>query len=275
MRTFHQMLMWPMSALTLIAFLGAFQGWLSPAWLIPMIIILPVLYVFQHPLNIWYVKQFVHEFPTGIEKALFAMMPYYRNLNVENRRKFRKRTLHLMTAREHIEKAMDSFPLDAKAILAAAQVQITFGFENYQTPTYERIALYPSDFPSPEFKKMHASETHDDGILIFALDRLMFAFMHPKEGYNIAIHETTEACLRDNVFAIPEEFESWVTLDEMLLIRGIESKEAWLEYTGLEELPLFHFTLESFFTQPLVLQNSKPELYRNLCDLMQQDPLRL
>ncbi len=265
--------MWPAGAFTLVALLGAIQGWMSPAWLIPPILVLPVIYVFQHPINIWYVRRFITRFPGKINSILKKAMPYYQYLQGDAKEKFVKRTLHLMVVREHIPKAMDIFPQDARAILAATQAMVTFGLDKYITPNFERVALYPSDFPSPEHKRLHASEVHEDGILVLALDRFMYAFIHPLEGYNTAIHETIEICIQDGVIKVPAGFEERVDAERLLRMRRIKSVEALKSFTGHPEIKLFHLAAEAFFTHPGTFRKEEPELYRELTLIFRQDPL--
>jgi Mlc titration factor MtfA (ptsG expression regulator) len=269
----------PFGLLILIGFLdfGKFSTYAMALGLLGLSLIL----VFRQPIH-WH---FYSRNPPIIEpkmvEILMQKVPFFARLSKENKLIFLKRlSLFLMAKEIEATKEEEHVPIDVKGLIAATGVQLTFGLEPFLFPSFKRIFIHPSAFLSAEIKQPHGSETYLDpkqknhSCLIFAADRLMFAFDDPKEGYNIAVHEWANALILEyfgekmNDLIVPNE-EFWA---KMQLIRGAHYRQL-LQFTANPTLSPFGVAVEHFFFQPQRFQIVLPELYEKLCQILNQNPL--
>jgi MtfA peptidase len=171
-------------------------------------------------------------------------------------------------------------PADVKGLIAATGVQICFGKTRFLMPDFQKVIIHPSLFLSAEVKQFHGSETFIDpeykrhSCLIFAADRLIHAFDSPKSGYNTTLHEF------GNVFKFKFDLDDLVgnlekdpLFDKKLqVIRGFTVQQA-LDYTKNPTLSTFGTLIEHFFFNPTAFKSLLPELYQQLCALLNQDPI--
>jgi Mlc titration factor MtfA (ptsG expression regulator) len=208
-------------------------------------------------------------------------VPYYQNLSVDYKRFFLKRmSLFLMAKEFETISEGGTFPADVKGLIAAAAVQISFGKEEFLFPDFKQVAIHPSTFRSVENRDYHSSETFIDpdykahSCLVFAADRLIHAFDHPKAGYNIALHEMANAYKFkfDLHSAEIPLFNNPAFYQNLAIIRGFTVEQA-KEYTKNKTLSPFGLAIEHLFYNPEKFKELMPELYETFCNLLNQDPV--
>lgn len=234
---------------------------------------LVIVYILQAEIDWYWSLRHPPEMPAPLERQLGTVLPYYRQLDGVEKKRFRDRCMLWVQSREHLLEGLEDFPQEVKHIIASQVVMMTFGLEKYLLLPYDRIVLYPHPFPTPSHAFLHHSETHDgDGVMIFNVNPLMSAIHKPREYYNLVLHEYGHAFIQNHPEA---QFpvlngEDW---EKLASHRGFGLARAQ-QCVGMPELQPQQVMLEYFFTIPHAFQQELPEAYAQLCQVLNQDPLQ-
>lgn len=227
----------------------------------------------------WYSK-----YPPRIQDELLAIlerrMVYYRQLSPANKVIFQKRLSIYLMAKEIESLGEDNVPGDVKGLIAAAAIQVTFGKSLFLMPSFKKIIVYPSLFRSVENKDLHASETFVDpeykghSCLVFAADRMLLGVSEPTKGLNTAVYEM--ACVLkteyDDGLEQCASFQDKRLLEKLAIVRQATFLKIQ-RLLGKKDIDTFALAIEHFFTFPARFQKVLPELYQDICSLLNQDPL--
>ena len=225
------------------------------------VVFLAVIYTLSPQINWWYYRRRPPELDATIRSLLTQHFGFYNQLTVAEKQRFRQRMALYLMAVEFIPKGWERLPEDIKAVVAANAVWITFYQADYLLPKFEKIVVYTTPFPSPNYREtIHASETfEEDGVLLFSAPQLMAAFIQPELHYNIVLHEYVKVYrLHYPMTSYPSEAEvSWTTLEQ---ISGF-NREAIETTVGLP--PLHSATVSGvlYFTHGEQMQQTAPRLY--------------
>lgn len=230
---------------------------------IPVVVLLATVYILSPQINWWYYSKY----PAKLNKQLIFMLNkqhrFYQNLNVEDKKRFEHR-LHLaMMGFDFMPMVMETVPEDLKAAFAANVVQLTFGQEDFLLQQkYEKIVIYPSPFPSPQFpKQFHSSEIYsEDGVMMFSAQHLMKGFMQPRQYYNSGMHECAQAYLRlypnANYPVLPDDI--WTQLEAISHF----PKNRLQEWIGLENISPMAVAINHFMVFPEAFSREMPKEFK-------------
>jgi hypothetical protein len=247
------------AAITLL-FFGFTTDMLYSKIAIPFVILLAVVYILSPQVNWWYHQRK----PVKLDKRIVFMLqqqhPFYRQLNPENQQKFQHRLGLTMMGLDFMPMVMEDIPEDLKAVFAANMVQITFGQDDFLLKEkFEKIIIYPSAFPSPQFpKQFHTSEIYEeDGVMMFSAPHLMKGFAQPHLYYNSAMHECAQAYLR----AYPSKLYPTLSKDVWTDLEAISnfSKAKIHEWIGLEEVNVMAVAITHFMLFPEAFAKQLPK----------------
>ena len=213
------------------------------------------------------------EMPAPLENQLATMVPFYKRLDVVERKRFRDRCMLWVRAKEHLLQGLTVFPEDVKNLIAAYGVMMTFGTEKYLLQPYERLVLYPHPFPSPDFQFLHNSEINDeDGVAIFNAQPLMNGINNFRQHYNLVLHEYSHAFMTNYpAYSFPSFTEKIPQLAE---IRGI-TLETIEKTVGIPNVDIRRVAIEHFFISPTRFNEILPKEYQRLCDIFNMNPLNV
>ena len=252
--------LWLFVALGLTIFVDEGYSWT----IIPAVVTLGMLYVFSPQIDWWWYKRNPPDLAEPLRLLLQKHYPFYQELGAEDKKRFRQRVALTLMAKDFKPQGIEFITEDIKMVVCAAEVSLTFGFEEFLLKRYENVVVYAGLFPSPKFPEIfHASEYFDeDGVLILAADHLLHGFLQPKLYYNIALHELA------NVFVIshPElswpKFgpESWEKLEKISRFSKLAIEE-WIKLPQGDPLPV---SIHHFFNFPKAFQAEWPEVFEVL-----------
>jgi len=213
------------------------------------------------------------------DKLLAQYMPYYRKLDSEKKELFLHRTLIFMSAKEFkfndIEKE-DRIPL----LISAAAIQLTFGLDHYMLDYFTTIYVLPNKYRYGGNEVPFQGHVSDDGIY-FSWENFLQAFANYNDGDNVGLHEMAHALAFVNVMedeggddGFRSRFTEFSKTGKMIF-EEIQVKGNYLlgSYAATNYNEFWAVSVEKFFEQPAAFRALLPELYKAMCELLNQDPL--
>ncbi len=240
-----------------------------------LVISFVVIFVLQAEIDWAWWQRNPPQMHPALEHQMAIVLPYYRQLDTMEKRRFRDRVMLWVNGKEHLVKALNGFPEEVKNMIGAHGVMLTFGVDKYLMQPYERVVMYPHPFPSPDHPYLHNSEHFDengkDGGFIFNATQLMHGINKPQHAYNIVLHEMAGAFMQ--VYpnhAFPHFTEEKISL--LHQVRGMDL-ELIQKTIGTKEVEVKQVAVEHFFTNPVRFNELLPEEFVILCRIFNQNPL--
>jgi len=240
------------------------------------IIPLVLIYIFRPQIEWWWFSRNPQSLHPKMREIIQQVFSFYGKLSPENKERFEHRMTLYMHSKTYEKIIIEVIPEDLKGLIAANQIKLTFGLEEYLSPKFEVIVFYPNRFPSPTINDFHASEVFEDGDfggMIFAIDHIMPGLQSSKE-YNAVMHELVNLLWIQKKWS-PTDFTEFATPQNMMKlakIRGISTQQI-KKFLGKPKINFYAVVVEHFFANPKGFQNLLPELYNLVSKKLNQNPL--
>lgn len=237
-------------------------------YLVPCTAGIVLIYLMSPQIDWWWFKYRPPQLPGVLRHLINTRLPFYQNLSVKEKERFRTRMALYMHANEFKTQGMDDMPLDLKGVIAASVVQLTFGHEDFLLNKFEHIIVYPHPFPSPQYPdKWHASEIYEkDGVILFSAEHLMRGFMQSQKYFHIGLYEYARVfrrCYPGTQWPAFGE-DVWEKLER---VSGM-AHEAIVKYTGLPEVDSVAVAVAHFFVFPQKFKAVMPEEYECIDEIL-------
>ncbi|MEM6963198.1 MAG: zinc-dependent peptidase [Bacteroidota bacterium] len=253
-----------------VFFLPRESRWVS-VFIIPWVVLLVMTYIFSPQVDWWWYQRNPPELPGSLGNLFLKYMPFYQDLSVANKKRFRQRVAMYLQARGFFAKRGSEdgeVPLDMKAIIAANVVMLTFGRKDFILKDFERIFIYLQAFPSPNHQYLHAAELNkEDDCVLLSGEHVMLSFRQPRRFYNVMVHIFANAyqlCFPTYDYPSFEEFmwEGW-------------GQAATVKYLGIpeEEMNKFGVAANYFFHFPRQLKENNSRTFDIFCGIFNLNPL--
>jgi len=184
-----------------------------------------VLYFIGSEIDWWWWTKNPPKLANGFKLLLINHVPYYQNLDVEQRQKFQNRVALFFRAHEFMpmgelansgqeetggyfdggssnssaedgdEKPIGRIPADMMLFIASSLVQMTFGKQKWLLKKTDQVVLYPRPFPTPQMPDFfHTNETFlEDKVIMFSAEQLLQYYSLGNRAYAIGLHEYANA----------------------------------------------------------------------------------
>lgn len=218
-------------------------------------------------------------FPDPMLTAILEKrFPYFNKLNDEERKKFLHRVNNFIDDKTFLIHDKIGFR-EMPVLISAAAVQLSFGLKKYLLPNFTRIHIYPQEYVAAA--TLHIIEGNVQGHTInFSWKHFLDGFKETGNGQNVGLHEMAHALYYQN-FVTDENVDSnfednyhefnsngkMVFDEECSCATGFYSDYA---KTNFQEF--WAESVELFFEKPTELRAKYPELYRSMCEILNQDP---
>lgn len=250
-----------------------------------------VVYRYQQEVQIGYqyagrkvapVKTWVLPVPQSYKFILQKYCRYYQALPSQDKTRFERKVCNFLYSKRFIPRDMAEVSIEAKLLIAASAVQLTFGLPNIYLRHFDKILVYPNEYYSSITKKFHKGEVNPrHGIIVLSWSHFAEGYINPG-AVNLGLHEMAHALRLENVI----RNEEYRFFDERLIKRFDDIARAVCSnpgttatflrpYACVNEHEFFSVSIENFFDRPAVFKNQLPELYAILTRLLHQDPLKL
>jgi Mlc titration factor MtfA (ptsG expression regulator) len=217
-----------------------------------------------------------------IDSILSSKFIYYTKLSAEEKKKFLGRTAKFISVKEFIPRegvditgGLD----DIKTLISAAAIQATFGLSEYDLPHFTKIFIYPGPYYSNITKHWHKGEANPIGALVFSWKDFKEGYRDEHDKINLGLHEMAHALMLSRVLADGGEeffnkyFDKWWAVSNVEF-QKLEKHQAsfFRDYGGTNPEEFFAVCIEHFFEASDEFKLKHPEIYRQTCILLNQDP---
>jgi len=254
----------------IVVFSARSYTWIS-VFIIPFVVALCLTYVFSPQIDWWWYQKHPPELPGSLGNLLLKYFPFYKNLSVDNKKRFRQRTAMYLEARGFYARrggGDTSVPIDLRTIISANVVMMTFGRKDFILKKFERIFIYLQAFPSPNYKFLHASELNEeDNCYLFSGEHIHLSFRQPEKYYNIVLHEYARA------FQLSYPEFDYPTFEDT--IWSGQGKEAISKFTGMpeEQIDPMGVSVNFFFNYPEKFKELMPKGFERYVSIFNLNPL--
>ncbi|TAK41127.1 MAG: hypothetical protein EPO28_09070 [Saprospiraceae bacterium] len=237
-------------------------------YMVPCVAGFMLVYLLSPQIDWWWFKYYPPKLHVALRHLINTQLPFYQNLAVGDKERFRTRMALYMHANDFTAQGMDDMPLDLKGVIAATVVQLTFGLEDFLLNKFEHIIVYPHPFPSPQFPdKWHISEIYEeDGVLMFSAGHLMKGFFQPHQYFHIGLYEYARVFRRCHPDASWPAFgaDGWKKLE---LVSGMPH-ESIVKYIGLPEVDPVAVAVAHFFVFQERFKAVMPQEYGRISTIL-------
>jgi Mlc titration factor MtfA (ptsG expression regulator) len=220
--------------------------------------------------------------PPRVREILLKYFPYYQKLKEEHRPSFEQKVCMFIYGKRFIPRNVSEVTIEAKVLIAASAVQLTFGLPNVYLQHFNKILVYPNDYYSSLTKHFHKGEVNPRfGIIVLSWQSFVDGYIHPDDATNVGLHEMAHALRLENLIrneeyhffdeTLLEQFDAYA---QNLCNTTVNWSDSFFRpYACANVHEFFAVSIESFFERSQQFKESLPDLYLILTRLLNQDPL--
>ena len=182
---------------------GQFQSaYLDEIILIPSMIILVLLYVFNEQINRWWWTVRPLTLEPRVKSWIETYSPFYNALDSDAKQTAESQISRLMLTKEYTLKGKKDFQLeeDMKAMIAHEMYRLIQDFDtSYTFPSCQHVVMYNHPFATPDYQYLHSVEfNREDGVLILARDAAINGFNAGLDHFNIVLFGVISIFIHEN-----------------------------------------------------------------------------
>ena len=214
-------------------------------------------------------------------RPVLAKIPYYNRLSAKEQKRFRKRVQLFINTKSFIPRSKGFLLTDEMiAQIAAAAVELSFGFRRFSFDQFQKILVYPDDYYSTISKRYHRGEVNLRGFIILSWAAFKEGYDDPEDGINLGIHEMAHALKLENKIRNSDyNFISQRALKELenhyhrFVGIGGPLQGFFRDYAQTNIHEFFAVSCENFLERSLAFKKKDPEFYNLMTQILNQDPL--
>ena len=222
----------------------------------------------------------VFPIPQAYRDILQKYYPYYRQLDHIAKNKFAQRVCNFIYQKRFIPRGIDEVTIEARVLIAATAIQLTFGLTDIYLQHFNKILIYPHDYYSSITRRYHKGEVNPRfGIIVLSWQSFVEGFIYPDNAINLGLHEMAHALRLENLIRNDE----YQFFNENLIRQFDEhahrvcqlmnwNESFFRQYACVNEHEFFAVAVENFFEKPQSFKAAMPDLYLILSKLLNQDP---
>ena len=249
----------------IVFLIAGYYSWINDGlygiWMLPPIVLIAVIYVLSPQIDWYYYKKFTPGLDNIQKQILLTGCPFYIALSAEKKLVFEQRCFLMLLAIDFQGQSEESLPEDFKLMAIIPAVMLTFDEEKFLFNGYEKIVIYPTAFPSPQYpNNFHHSESFsEDGVLLFSAQAIFQGYMNPINHYPVTAHEWSKIYIAQNADRKwPEGEEAWwETLSE---ISGWD-KNCIFECIGRPDIEILPVVIVHLLYFPIPTMEKFPDIF--------------
>ena len=207
-------------------------------------------------------------------------IPFYRNLNASNKRKFECNVKYFISKKEFEGRDGCFVTSEMKLLVAATATQIAFGHFPTIYEHFRRIIIYPDKYFSGSTQRYHFGEVQSNGVIKLSWKAFTEGAAINNDGIHVGYHEMAHALKIED--ATLHDMEHCF-MDKHALrdfhhyanerIRNYKEGSFMRDYAFSNSEEFFAVSIEYFFETPAQLRKHEPEVYNYLRTILNLDPL--
>jgi Mlc titration factor MtfA (ptsG expression regulator) len=227
------------------------------------------------------VKSFVLPVPQQYRDILQKYFKYYQQLTPQNKARFEQKVCNFIYGKRFIPRNVDEVTIEAKILIAASAVQLTFGLADVYLRHFTKILVYPDNYYSSITRRYHKGEVNPRfGLIVLSWQAFVDGYIYPNDSINLGLHEMAHALRLENMIRDEDyRFFDQVYLDKLdewsHKICSDSTHTFFRPYACVNVHEFFSVAVENFFERTDQFKKELPELYNVMTALLRQDPLRL
>lgn len=251
-----------------------------------------VVFRFQHEVQAGYrfagrkaapVRTWVLPVPQMYREILGKYFRYYQRLSAPDKAKFERKVCNFLYSKRFVPRNMEKVTIEARVLIAASAVQLTFGLPNIYLQHFDTILVYPNEYYSSITRRYHKGEVNPRfGIIVLSWNHFLEGYINSNGTLNLGLHEMAHALRLENIIR-NEEYRFFdeglvIKLDEYAqsICRNLDGYANFFRpYACTDEHEFFSVAIENFFERSELFKKQIPDLYMILTRLLRQDPLKL
>lgn len=229
---------------------------------------------------VFYHGKLPHKYKITLQKHF----KYYQSLPELEKIEFERRVLNFIRNKKFIPMhGMKRVTAEMKSLIAASAIQLTFGLDEIYLVHFSTILVFPREYFSMVTGAMHKGEVNAQGVIALSWKDLAKGYIYHNDSYNVGLHEMAHALSLENRvmnqefgFLEKEKLLTWRELADKEFYEIREGKPTFLRsYATSDRSEFFPVCIEYFFEKPQDFKDHAPDLYKALCGLLNQDPLKM
>jgi MtfA peptidase len=229
-------------------------------------------------------KTKVFPIPRRYRQILLKYFPFYGKLSKENRKVFERKLVKFLYSKRFIPRGVPEVTIEAKVLISASAVQLTFGLPDIHLAHFSKILVYPNDYYSSITRRYHKGEVNPlHGIIVLSWQSFIDGYINNQDSFNLGLHEMAHALRLENIIRNEEyNFFNNDLLDDLDkfaydFCNGPETEQSHFlrPYACTNVHEFFSVAVENFFERPRAFKENLPGLYTILSRLLNQDPVHL
>jgi Mlc titration factor MtfA (ptsG expression regulator) len=207
---------------------------------------------------------------------------YYRNLDLEGKKRFIDRVQSIYTNVEIIGKEGLEVNEEIEILVVSNLVQLTFGLKEFWLYGYEYIYLYPEAFFIKSADQPVSGSTYQTKIIALSWKDFAIDHLHARDGHNVSLAQYAQALVRTvlNGKKYDLKFGSYLDTWFEIVKRECAAKAdgKTIQHIGENQddvTEVFSRCTELFFEKPDGLKKELPTTFAHLCLLLNQDTTNL
>ncbi len=213
-------------------------------------------------------------------QILEAEFSYFQQLPESLKTDFISRTLQFMRQIKWVSPENKTIDKRKKILISASAAQLTFGLPRVHFGFFKQIIIYDDIYYNKHTKHYHKGEVNQHGSIVLSWKDFELGYANPTDRINLGLHEMAHALDLAIFLAqgrkyylrrLMEHFQK-TAFTEFLKLKNAQS-DALRAYGGTNIREFFSVAVEHFFEDPEHFSRTLPDLYLEMCRLLNQDPV--
>lgn len=231
--------------------------------------------------NIFYLAPLARKKYEAEIESVISGYDYYLRLNSEQKKRFINIIKRFNSDLKYYGKEGLSVTAEMKIIIGAGFAKLSMGRDFKRLYTFHTIVIFPSSYKATEQKVKYLGKTSLQGYISLSWEDILKGESNLHDGINLVIHELSHALVIEMMQSQPE-FVFEYSIVKHIYYNGKKEIEAvengkepiFRKYAYSSPHEFFSIAVEVFFELPEKLIENYWGLYRDLCVLFKQNPLK-
>ena len=248
-------------------------------WFVILYLILYIFHAFRREIEFLVLVKWLNQQPLTIvhRQLLQKSSNFYSQLSVEDKLKYDFRIRRFINYKEFIPRGLKEVSDEMKVLISSSAIQLSFGFNRFDFPSFEKIIVYNNDYYSTFNKQYHAGEVNPGfRLIVLSWTTFMKGIDDLTDGINLGIHEMAHALRLENIMAHSpiddfsnSELRVWNLLVNTELEKPASERSNFLRaraYVNSHEF--FSVFVENLFERTDEFEETEPALFYAILNLL-------